>query len=595
MASLIKKKTSQHKSIKKTKKIKNSTKKSRFYHLIRGRVLIIFAFLICIILTIQLLSYINITKLQQSLSNFADENLKEQVQINNLANDIAKLTNYEQEFIISGSDETLTAYFEVKDRLNNSFEELQKIYENRPDEQNLLSLISQYYAIYMNYSAGVIDTRQNHDFENARKLLEFNDAGNIKSYIDTYTEQLVALLDSKNAETLKELETFANLSRITFAILTAVAIILTIIFGFILFSTIRKNTFKINRSILDIAQAGGDLTKRVEVKTKDEFAQIANSTNLLIESIASLVKKVSDLSLNVSGSSEELMALADENARAIDEISNNTQDIANDSDITIKRMKLALQKMNELEQFMHELNSQANEVYTAANDMQEAAYSGRDTVSQSSNVMKSIEQTMAHTSNTVEALGKKSNEINSIIGTITSIAEQTNLLSLNAAIEAARAGEYGRGFAVVADEVRKLAEQSQNAAKEVTNIVTAIQKEIHSIIEQNQHGVQTVVKGVEVTKETNHVLDNILERTNKTNHIIQEMVSQISLTLNTSNEVAASFEEVNSIAGNTAERTEKSAAAVMQGSSSMQEINASATELAKQADDLRSVVNEFKV
>lgn len=592
---MIKKKNPQIKPIKKTKKFKNPAKKTRFYHLIRGRVLIIFAFLICIILTIQLLSYINITKLQQSLSNFADENLKEQVQINSLANDIAKLTNYEQEFIINGSDETLTAYYEVKDRLNNSFEELQSIYENRPDEQNLLSLISQYYSIYMNYSAGVIDTRQNHDFENARKLLEFNDAGSIKSYIDTYTEQLVGLLDAKNAETLKELETFANLSRITFAVLTAVAIILTIIFGFILFSTIRKNTFKINQSILEIAKAGGDLTKRVNVKTKDEFAQIANSTNILIESIASLVKKVSELSLNVSGSSEELMALADENARAIDEISNNTRDIANDSDITIKRMKLALQKMNELEQFMHELNNQANEVYTAANDMQDAAYNGRETVSQSSSVMKSIEQTMAHTSNTVEALGKKSNEINSIIGTITSIAEQTNLLSLNAAIEAARAGEYGRGFARVADEVRKLAEQSQNAAKEVTNIVTAIQREIHSIIEQNQHGVQTVVKGVEVTKETNHVLDNILERTNKTNQIIQEMVSQISLTLNTSNEVAASFEEVNSIAGNTAERTEKSAVAVMQGSSSMQEINASAIELAKQADDLRSVVNEFKV
>ena len=101
---------------------------------------------------------------------------------------------------------------------------------------------------------------------------------------------------------------------------------------------------------------------------------------------------------------------------------------------------------------------------------------------QSSLVMQSIEETMASTTSTVEALGRKSADITSIIGTITAISEQTNLLALNAVIEAARAGEHGRGFAVVADEVRKLAEQSQSAAKEVTSIVTSIQEEVTSII-----------------------------------------------------------------------------------------------------------------
>lgn len=67
---------------------------------------------------------------------------------------------------------------------------------------------------------------------------------------------------------------------------------LTITFGYLLFKSIRRNTFKINQSILEIAKAGGDLTRRVEVKTKDEFALIANSTNILIESISNLIKRV---------------------------------------------------------------------------------------------------------------------------------------------------------------------------------------------------------------------------------------------------------------------------------------------------------------
>ncbi|MDX1771954.1 MAG: methyl-accepting chemotaxis protein, partial [Planococcaceae bacterium] len=216
-------------------------------------------------------------------------------------------------------------------------------------------------------------------------------------------------------------------------------------------------------------------------------------------------------------------------------------------------------------------------------------------VQHSSNVMMSIEETMANTTETVEALGKKSNEITSIIRTITDISEQTNLLALNAAIEAARAGEHGRGFAVVADEVRKLAEQSQKAAKEVTGIVSSIQHEVKAIVKQNHDGVQTVIRGVEVANETNSSLEKIMYQTNDTIQIIEKMVNQIEQTLTYSQEVASSFVEVNQIAENTAMNSETSAAAAEQGSAAMQEINASAVELSEQADQLRKVVNEFKI
>jgi len=289
------------------------------------------------------------------------------------------------------------------------------------------------------------------------------------------------------------------------------------------------------------------------------------------------------------------MSLADENARTIQNIADATADIASDSENTISSMTSAQQKMSDLEHSVHQLNEQAIAVQRGSLAMQEAANDGSRSVQQSSFVMQAIEETMASTTTTVEALGRKSADITSIIGTITAISEQTNLLALNAAIEAARAGEHGQGFAVVADEVRKLAAQSQNAAKEVTSIVTSIQDEVTSIISQNHEGVSSVIRGVEVTNETNQSLANILTHTKETSTIITTMVEKIALTLDYSHNVANDFVQVNAYAEQSATNTVTSAAAATQGSASMQEINAAATELAQQADSLRNLVSEFKV
>ena len=570
-------------------------KQQRFYHLIRGKVLIIFALLIFINAAMGTLSYVNIKNLQQQMEEFTKKNVHEQLTVNKLAYEISRLSNLEQAYLITGSGSYSTSYNMKIDSINKKINSLQENFKDRDLELSHMQAINQYYKIYLDYSKRVMKMRDELGLDQARKLMINGSGETSKIQIDNNIESINEIMDESNKAKLSTLKKQINMSITSFIVLTLTGLFATIFFGFILFKSLKNNTRSINSSILDIAQAGGDLTRRIPVRRNDEFSTIATSTNILIVSISNLIKRVSELANHVSGSSQELMALAEDNSRTIQNIADATKDIASDSENTILSITSAQKKMNDLENSMYTLNKNANAVQQASLAMKQAADNGSRSVQQSTAVMQSIEYTMATTTSTVEALGLKSADITSIIGTITAISEQTNLLALNAAIEAARAGEHGRGFAVVADEVRKLAEQSQSAAKEVTSIVTSIRDEVSSIITQNQEGVTSVKRGVEVTNETNQSLSNILAQTNETTEIIAAMVEQIAMTLEYSNAVASDFVQVNAFAEQTASTTVTSASAASQGSASMQEINAAATELAHQADSLHSVVSEFKV
>lgn len=573
----------------------NDTSKGSFLQSIRGRVLIIFTVLIIILILMLVLTSTKMFSAQQALEKFTNVDIKEQMMVNQIATEIAQLANAEQSYIITGKQNYMASYKKYKDSTITHIKQLTETYKNRPEESQKLQSIDQFFTTYLGYSERVIKIRDEQGIEAAQKLVNTGNGKTAMNYVDVHIAAMNEILEKKNIEQIALLKKENNTSLILFIALTVFSVILTLSFGIFLFYSIKRSTNAINRSILDIAQAGGDLTRRVKVRSKDEFSEIAMSTNVLISSIADLVRRVRELTVNVSASGQELMASSDETALTIQSIADSTNEIAVGSDQTLRSMTEAIQKMNSLEEATRYLNNDAQSVKQATDHMIEAAQKGGESVQHSSNVMMSIEETMANTTQTVESLGIKSHEITSIIKTITAIAEQTNLLALNAAIEAARAGEHGRGFAVVADEVRKLAEQSQKAAKEVTGIVTSIQTEVTSIVKQNKEGVESVIRGVEVANETNTSLDQIMNQTNETISIINKMVKQIEETLNFSQEVAASFIEVTQIAENTASNTETSAAAAEQGSAAMQEINASAVELSHQADELSKVVNEFKL
>jgi methyl-accepting chemotaxis protein len=583
----------------KKKESKEKTKNNRglltYFRTIRGKVVLSFGLLTIVLLILASTSYFNMMKLESEIKTLIEYDMQVDTKVKDLSKVLNDIEIGEQGFVITGATGFLAPYGNGKNQVENHFSDLKTLLKDDKEQLDKLSKIEKQYDYWIQFVDRVINTRKEDGLEKAASLVE---SGTGKKYLDgirSYVDMIVVDQQKDLNKRIDSLNQQVSLSKIATISLSAFAVLLAAFFGFILSKNIKTNVRKISRSILEIANAGGDLTKRIKVKSKDELAGLASDTNQLIEGIAVLVKQVSGMAENVSASSQQLLASAEETSRTITSIAETSSEISAGTDQTTMKMSSSFEKMNSLEEAARFLFEQAELVKQTANDMRNAAEKGGKSVQASSTKMMNIEETMASTSETVEALGKRSSQITTIIGTITEIAEQTNLLALNAAIEAARAGEHGRGFAVVADEVRKLAEQSQKAAKGVTEIVHSIQEEVNVIIKQNSEGVKEVIAGVEITNETNASLEGILSQTNKTTIVVDEMVDHIQATLNLSQEVADSFAQVNEIAAATAANTETTAAASEQGSAAMQEVTASASELSQQAEKLKELVASFKI
>lgn len=144
-------------------------------------------------------------------------------------------------------------------------------------------------------------------------------------------------------------------------------------------------------------------------------------------------------------------------------------------------------------------------------------------------------------------MGERSKEIGQIVDTISGIAGQTNLLALNAAIEAARAGEQGRGFAVVAEEVRKLAEQSQEAAKKIAELIGEIQGDTDKAVIAMNEGTREVKTGAEVVNVAGAAFREIAEMVTQVSGQVKEISAALQQMASGSRQVASSVKKIDEL------------------------------------------------
>lgn len=175
----------------------------------------------------------------------------------------------------------------------------------------------------------------------------------------------------------------------------------------------------------------------------------------------------------------------------------------------------------------HQVNEAAATAYEISKQTDLSAEAGTEVVRKTVETMTRIAQEMASASSGIEALGKQSLLISTMVQTIGGIASQTNLLALNAAIEAARAGEQGRGFAVVADEVRQLASRTTSATGEIVDVVQKNQLLVNEAIASIANSRIQAQEGLQLASEAGEVILEIREGAKKVVDAVGQFTNQL--------------------------------------------------------------------
>ncbi len=321
------------------------------------------------------------------------------------------------------------------------------------------------------------------------------------------------------------------------AVIVAISSVLVCIFGIV--NPVRKSSIELKNIISGIEAGKGDLTKRIEVKGKDEIAQMGNGINVFIKSLQGIMKKITNSSNALDKMVNEVQeSVSSVNLNACD-ISAGMQELSSSMEEVSATVFTINNNANTIVSHVKELADASKDLSSYADGMKKrAAHIEQDAVANkndASNVVSGILESLQKAvddSKSVERVGDLTEEI-------LSISSQTNLLALNASIEAARAGEAGKGFAVVADEIRQLADSSRETAgniQNINNMVIAAVKELvrnsDIIIKYLQESVLPAYDnflsgGEQYKKDSSHV-DHIVMKFSEMSVNLDKLMSEIS-------------------------------------------------------------------
>ncbi|MCR4777478.1 MAG: methyl-accepting chemotaxis protein [Lachnospiraceae bacterium] len=385
----------------------------------------------------------------------------------------------------------------------------------------------------------------------------------------------------------------ANAVKVVTVIMVIIGSVIAIGLGLILSNGIGSAIKSTNKTMEKTA--GGDLTAKVHMKRKDEFASLSKSINSMIDSMRNLIFDTKRISETVAGSAQEVAGTSElilESTQAINKAVNDIDEGVNDQ---AKEAEACFVQMNDLSDQIKEVHENTDEIAQIAEETKQTVETGIGTVE---NLSEKANDTTKITDVVIEDIKKleaESKSITSIIETIDDIASQTNLLSLNASIEAARAGDAGRGFAVVADEIRKLAEQSKNSASEIGKIIEKIQKMTRSTADNAKRAQETVASQAEALNETVSSFAAVNTQVDKLNDNLAKIAEGIAVMEQKRDKTLSSIESISAASQETAAATTELGSAASEQVRAVEALNKAAEGLGKDSEELESSIKNFTV
>lgn len=413
-----------------------------------------------------------------------------------------------------------------------------------------------------------------------------------KDYIalNNNTDELAQLeLDEAQGKVTTAGEIYSTARNATFVVLAIIALI-TIGIGYYFYRLIGGFL----SDFLDVSQRvyRGDMTTNLDYDTPDEFGKIAHSYNDTLGKIRNITAKIQDIANELTDSAETMSTGVNESAQVVTSIADSINGIAELSVSQNRNVDNATSAINNIVTGVNDVAQLAKQTADKANEVGSTVNQGIEGINVISQHMDRIETMVSTSADQVDTLGHRSEEIGQIVETIVNISGQTNLLALNAAIEAARAGEHGRGFAVVAEEIRKLAEDSQEAAQHIAELIGSIQDETKKAVDAMHNGNNGVRKGTEVVKEA-------MEEFSQVTNMVDNMVDQMARVARHIENVSAQSEQVVRATTSVSKDSDKIAGETQQVSAASEEQSATMQELAnentKLADMAQRLQEQLKV
>lgn len=478
---------------------------------------------------------------------------------------VEPLTKYSADIAEPGNRfiETLVKYKEIMTRFHQTALELKVRRENMDQEKNLLL-----------------------------KLMEDTD-GNIARQ----AEEGLSVLT-------KKIFAGAGAGLIITCIVTLTVVMMTSLVGRSISQSLNLTVSRLK----DIAQGEGDLTVRLEIRSRDELEELALSFNMFVANLQKVIRDIADnseildtfasdmfsISSLMSSGADEVSEKSGTVASGAEEMSFNISTIASSAEeisVNVQSISFTAEQMS---QNMNSVASAVEEMKFAITEISKSARKGTDISAQALKMSVTATKSM-------NILGNAVGEIGEVIAIIRKIAERTNLLALNARIEAASAGDAGRGFAVVANEIKDLANQSARAATDVAVRIQGVQKntqdavavieDVSGIINTINDSVDGINQSVEQQKQS---VENISFNAFQVNSGVSNIAASISEILRGINEMSANAGEAAKATTEVAAHIQSVSQAASDSSAGARQVHASADELAKVSKKLQELVAKFK-
>ena len=537
---------------------------------IKKRLIITLGLIFLIMIGVGVFSIFMLSEVNKQSTVIAEEIIPELNGAQELNFNVARFRSTEYKHTVLSKDEDMTDAENQMDKyqalIDQQLEKLKS--EGNPEVDEIISEWESYKTLHVEF----IKLSRSMDSEGCIALL----MGDMKPQydaIDEFAKKQVESQEQNAINTSKAGDQQYLQSLYILIVICVVALVIGIIFGVLLLRAILNPLKKFQNELTVLASSGGDLTKKIDITSRDEMGDMANALNTFLQNLREIIFEVNKnanavmessehvqtqiaaLNGNISDSSatiEELSAGMEETAASAEEVNSSSVEIVDSVSSLAER---ASQGAN----MVVDINKRATELkYNATNSRSVAVGTYDDSKKQLEIAIKKAEA--------IE-------QINLLSNSIMEISNQTNLLALNATIEAARAGESGRGFAVVASEIGNLSDNSKTTVTEIQRIT----KDVVDAVRDLSKGTINLIEFMDNTVISDYnSFVSVGDAYGKDANFVDELVTEISAT---SEELTATVEGIMSA-------IEDVTLAMNQGATGTQDVAKKVTEIAQIAEEV---------